>query len=120
MAHDGMHAFEYPAIDSRFNDVFNQGMHCHTTLIMKMILEVYPGFKEITEIVDVGGGTGATLAKIIAKYPHIRGINFDLAHVIKDAAPLAGNILCVWFDYKKQEPHCYVIISVHLKMYLPC
>lgn len=90
MAHDGMHAFEYPAIDSRFNDVFNQGMHCHTTLIMKMILEVYPGFKEITEIVDVGGGTGATLAKIIAKYPHIRGINFDLAHVIKDAAPLAG------------------------------
>ncbi|KAL8108454.1 caffeic acid 3-O-methyltransferase-like [Apium graveolens] len=90
MAHDGMHAFEYPAIDSRFNDVFNQGMYNQTTLIMKKILEVYTGFEEIIEIVDVGGGTGATLAKIIAKYPRIRGINFDLAHVIKGASPLPG------------------------------
>nr|BDC79572.1 hypothetical plant O-methyltransferase [Anthriscus sylvestris] len=89
-AHDGMHAFEYPAIDSRFNDVFNQGMYNHTTLIMKKILEVYTGFEEITEIVDVGGGIGATLAKIISKYPLIRGINFDLPHVVKNAAPLAG------------------------------
>nr|BAO79384.1 thujaplicatin O-methyltransferase [Anthriscus sylvestris] len=89
-AHDGMDAFEYPAIDSRFNDVFNQAMYNHTTLIMKKILEVYAGFEELTEIVDVGGGTGATLAKIMSKYPHIRGINFDLPHVIKNAPPLAG------------------------------
>ncbi|KAL1830382.1 hypothetical protein ACET3Z_000033 [Daucus carota] len=89
-AHDGMHAFEYPAIDSRFNDVFNQAMYGHTTIIMKKILQVYTGFEEVTEIVDVGGGTGATLAKIISKYPRIRGINFDLPHVIKNAPPLAG------------------------------
>ncbi|KAL8102009.1 hypothetical protein AgCh_033786 [Apium graveolens] len=89
-AHDGMHAFEYPAIDGRFNDVFNQAMYNHTTIVMKKILEVYTGFREITEIIDVGGGTGATLAKIIAKYPQIRGINFDLPHVIKNAAPLSG------------------------------
>ncbi|KAK1353200.1 hypothetical protein POM88_052335 [Heracleum sosnowskyi] len=55
---------------------------------MQKILEVYTGFKEITEIIDVGGGTGATVAKIIAKYPQIRGINFDLPHVIKNATPL--------------------------------
>ncbi|XP_017241790.1 caffeic acid 3-O-methyltransferase [Daucus carota subsp. sativus] len=89
-AHDGMHAFEYPAVDSRFNDLFNQGMYNHTTLLMKKILEVYTGFEDIKEIVDVGGGTGATLARIISKYPLIRGINFDLPHVIKNAAPLAG------------------------------
>ncbi|KAL8102008.1 hypothetical protein AgCh_033785 [Apium graveolens] len=89
-AHDGMHAFEYPATDSRFNDVFNQSMYNHTTIIIKKILEVYTGFEEITEIVDVGGGTGATIAKIISKYPQTRGINFDLPHVIKNAAPLAG------------------------------
>ncbi|KAL8102005.1 caffeic acid 3-O-methyltransferase-like [Apium graveolens] len=89
LAH-GMHTFEYPAINSKFNDGFNQGMYNHTTLIMKKILEVYTGFEDITKIIDVGGGTGATLAKIIAKYPRIRGINFDLPHVIKNAAPLAG------------------------------
>lgn len=90
MAH-GMHVFEYPANDHRFNEVFNEGMYNHTTIIMKKILEVYTGFEQLIEIVDVGGGTGATLAKIISKYPHIRGINFDLPHVIKDASPLAGN-----------------------------
>ncbi|KAK1351805.1 Caffeic acid 3-O-methyltransferase [Heracleum sosnowskyi] len=89
-AHEGMHAFEYPAKDGRFNDVFNQAMYNHTTVVMKKILEVYTGFEGITEIIDVGGGTGATLAKIIAKYPQIRGINFDLPHVIKNAAPLSG------------------------------
>lgn len=89
-AHDGMHAFEYLAKDSRFNDVFNQAMYNHTTIVMKNFLEVYTGFEEITQIIDVGGGTGATLAKIIAKYPQIRGINFDLPHVIKNAAPLSG------------------------------
>ncbi|KAK1353206.1 O-methyltransferase COMT-type [Heracleum sosnowskyi] len=40
----------------------------------------------MTEIIDVAGGTGATLAK----YPQIKGINFDLPHVIKNAAPLPG------------------------------
>ncbi|KAK1353213.1 hypothetical protein POM88_052348 [Heracleum sosnowskyi] len=83
-----MYAFECPAKDGRYNDVFNQAMYNHTTIVMQKILEVYTGFKEITEIIDVGGGTGATVAKIIAIYPQIRGINFDLPHVIKNAAPL--------------------------------
>ncbi|KAK1353222.1 Caffeic acid 3-O-methyltransferase [Heracleum sosnowskyi] len=30
-AHDGMHAFEYPAKDGRYNDVFNQAMYDHTS-----------------------------------------------------------------------------------------
>lgn len=89
-AHDGMHSFEYPAIDSRFNDVFNQGMYNHTTLVMNNVLQVYTGFQEITQLVDVGGGTGAMLAKIRSKYPLIRGVNFDLPHVIKTASPLPG------------------------------
>ncbi|KAL8102004.1 caffeic acid 3-O-methyltransferase-like [Apium graveolens] len=89
-AHDGMHAFEYPAIDSRFRDVLIQAMYNQTSIIMKKVLEVYTGFDEVTEIVDVGGGIGATLASIISKYPLIRGINFDLPHVIKDAPPFAG------------------------------
>lgn len=89
MAH-GMHLFEYLGIDSTFSDVFNKSMYNHTTIFMKKILEVYTGFQEITEIIDIGGGIGGNLAKIISKYPHIRGINFDLPHVIKSAAPLAG------------------------------
>jgi caffeic acid 3-O-methyltransferase len=32
-------------------------------------------------LVDVGGGRGSSFALITAKYPHIRGINYDLPHV---------------------------------------
>jgi hypothetical protein len=36
------------------------------------------------------GGTGAVLSMIVSKYPSIRGINFDLPHVIEDAPSFPG------------------------------
>ncbi|KAF3644271.1 Caffeic acid 3-O-methyltransferase [Capsicum annuum] len=39
----------------------------------------------LNSIVDVGGGTEATMNMIVSKYPSIKGINFDLPNVIKDA-----------------------------------
>ncbi|KAI3678714.1 hypothetical protein L6452_38017 [Arctium lappa] len=36
------------------------------------------------------GSLGATLELIISKYPNIKGINFDLPHVIKDVTPSPG------------------------------
>ncbi|KAI3678713.1 hypothetical protein L6452_38016 [Arctium lappa] len=86
----GMNAFEYPAKDNRFNQVFNKAMYANTRIVMKLILEKYKGFEGVKELVDVGGGLGATLELIISKYPNIKGINFDLPHVIKDATPSPG------------------------------
>ncbi|WKA07683.1 hypothetical protein VitviT2T_025473 [Vitis vinifera] len=86
----GMTAFEYHGTDPRFNKVFNNGMSGHSTITMKKILEAYKGFEGLTSIVDVGGGTGATLNMIISKYPTIKGINFDLPHVIDDAPSYPG------------------------------
>ncbi|KAI5657502.1 hypothetical protein M9H77_26295 [Catharanthus roseus] len=86
----GMTAFEYHGKDPRFNKVFNQGMSNHSTIIMKKILEIYQGFQGLKTVVDVGGGTGATLNMIVSKYPSIKGINFDLPHVIEDAPSYPG------------------------------
>ncbi|KAJ0528554.1 uncharacterized protein LOC110883924 isoform X2 [Helianthus annuus] len=86
----GMNAFEYPAKDNRFNNVFNKCMYDNTTIVMKMILEKYKGFEGVKELTDVGGGLGANLELIVSKYPNIKGINFDLPHVIKDAPPCPG------------------------------
>ncbi|TYH41042.1 hypothetical protein ES332_D12G289000v1 [Gossypium tomentosum] len=35
-------------------------------------------------------GTGATLSMIVSKYPTIKGINFDLPHVIENAPTCPG------------------------------
>nr|QLI49055.1 O-methyltransferase 3 [Gloriosa superba] len=86
----GMTVFEYHGTDPRFNTIFNKGMACTTIIFLKKILQYYKGFEGVTELVDVGGGIGATLSLIIAKYPHIKGINFDLPHVISEAPALPG------------------------------
>ncbi|KAK9122376.1 hypothetical protein Syun_019993 [Stephania yunnanensis] len=86
----GVHAFEYPGIDQRFNVVFNKAMFNHTTIIMNKILETYKGFGDLKELVDVGGGIGTTISIITSKYPTIKGINFDLPHVIEHASTFPG------------------------------
>ncbi|KAM5557812.1 caffeic acid 3-O-methyltransferase [Rosa sericea] len=86
----GMTAFDYHGTDPRFNKVFNKGMADHSTITMKKILETYKGFEGLTSIVDVGGGTGAVVNMIVSKYPSIKGINFDLPHVIEDAPQYPG------------------------------
>ncbi|MCL7032543.1 hypothetical protein MKW94_016914 [Papaver nudicaule] len=86
----GMSAFEYPGVDFIFNQVFNKAMSDHTTLTMKKVLETYKGFEGIKVLVDVGGGVGVTTKMITAKYPELKGINFDLPHVLADAPSYPG------------------------------
>ncbi|XP_075101063.1 myricetin 3-O-methyltransferase 3 isoform X3 [Nicotiana tabacum] len=105
----GMHAFEYHGKDSRFNMVFNKAMQNVSSIEMKRILESYTGFQGVKEVIDVGGGLGVSLASIISKYPNIKGINFDLPHVIKDAPNHAG-IEHVGGDMFKSVPKGEVII----------
>ncbi|KAK1431447.1 hypothetical protein QVD17_07906 [Tagetes erecta] len=56
----GVHAFEYPSLDARFNEVFNKAMVNYTTIIMKEVLKTYRGFDNLERVVDVGGGLGTT------------------------------------------------------------
>jgi len=86
----GMTAFEYHGTDPRFNKVFNEGMRNHSTIITKNILDTYKGFDDVNVLVDVGGGVGGTLNMIVKKHPHLKGINFDLPHVISEAEPIPG------------------------------
>ena len=89
----GMHAFEYPRVDPRFNEVFNKAMLNSTTITMKRILDYYKGFEHINRLVDVGGGLGVNLKLITSKYSHVQGINFDLPHVIEHA-PVYDGMIC--------------------------
>ncbi|KAB1206016.1 (R,S)-reticuline 7-O-methyltransferase [Morella rubra] len=52
-----------------------------------MVLAEYKdGFDCVGSLVDVGsGGTGGMIAEIVKSHPHIRGINFDLPHVVATA-----------------------------------
>ncbi|CAI9108287.1 OLC1v1007856C1 [Oldenlandia corymbosa var. corymbosa] len=86
----GMSLFEYAGKDARFNEIVNKGMAGQTSMTMKHLLDEYKGFDDIETLVDVGGGIGTSLHSIISKYPSIRGINFDLPHVVKNAPSCPG------------------------------
>ncbi|XP_074281565.1 caffeic acid 3-O-methyltransferase-like [Silene latifolia] len=118
----GMTAFDYHGTDPRFNKVFNNGMSNHSTITMKRLLDNYKGFEGLKTLVDVGGGTGATLNMIISKHPSLKGINFDLPHVIEDApaydgvehvggdmfveVPKGDAIFMKWICHDWSDEHC--------------
>ncbi|KAI3706018.1 hypothetical protein L1987_76270 [Smallanthus sonchifolius] len=117
----GTHAFEYPALDARFNEVFNKTMVNHTTIVMKEILKHYSGFDNLKRVVDVGGGLGITLSMIVSKHPTIQGINFDLPHVTQHAPPYPGIehwILHDWSDEScvKLLKNCYKVLPENGKV----
>ncbi|XP_073310754.1 caffeic acid 3-O-methyltransferase-like [Primulina huaijiensis] len=85
-----MSTFEYHGTDPRFNKVFNRAMSNYSTIMMKKIVDTYEGFKSLRTLVDVGGGIGDSLRMILSKHPNIKGINFDLPHVIQEAPSFAG------------------------------
>ncbi|CAM8898682.1 unnamed protein product [Rhodiola kirilowii] len=131
----GMNLFEYLETDPRFNQVFNKAMSSHSTLLMKKVLGVYKGFQGIKVLVDVGGGVGITLGMITAKYPNIKGINFDLLHVLEGAPsypgvehisgdmfskiPMGDAIFMKWMLHGWSDEHCLKLLKNCYEA-LPC
>ncbi|KAH9679995.1 Flavone 3'-O-methyltransferase 1 [Citrus sinensis] len=105
----GMDFYDYLGTDSRFNEVFNNGMIGQTSFVINKIVESYKGFQNITRLVDVGGGLGITLTTIISKYPHIKGME----HVGGDMyqkIPEGDAILMKWMLHNFDDENCIKIL----------
>ncbi|CAK8540685.1 unnamed protein product [Lathyrus sativus] len=87
---NGMNKYEYFGTDPQINQLFNRSMTDTSKVHIKRILDVYKGFEGVSTLVDVGGSSGQSLKMIIAKYPSIKAINFDLPQVIDNAPPITG------------------------------
>lgn len=87
---NGISKYEYFGKDPQINQLFNKSMTDTCNVHIKRILDIYNGFEGVSTLVDVGGGNGQTLKLIIAKYPSIKAINFDLPQVIDNASPFSG------------------------------
>ncbi|TKW03172.1 hypothetical protein SEVIR_7G006100v4 [Setaria viridis] len=86
----GVPMFRYMGMNTRLNRVFNQAMAQQTMMVIGKLLDRFKGFDGIGVLVDVGGGTGATLEMITSRYKHIKGINFDLPHALSEAPAIPG------------------------------
>jgi len=85
----GKPVFEVFATDAAFGKVFNDAMTSMSALAIPAALEAFD-FGDIRVLVDIAGGHGRVLTSILQRYPTMRGVLFDMEHVIAGAGPLIG------------------------------
>lgn len=83
----GYNIWQYRALHLDEARIFDRAMAAGTERFAEAVLDAYD-FRQFGTLMDVGGGDGAFLNKVLAAYPHIQGILFDQPHVVvKPAAP---------------------------------
>ncbi len=80
----GQEVFSYFENNPEAGRIFNRAMSSFSGLATEAVLEAYD-FSEIETLVDIAGGEGRLLTGILAAYSKLRGVLFDLPHVIDDA-----------------------------------
>ncbi|KAF5449045.1 hypothetical protein F2P56_029533 [Juglans regia] len=87
----GEDIWRYAAENPGHSRLLNEAMACDARLVVPAILQGCPEvFDGLSSLVDVGGGNGMTLQLLVKSCQWIRGINFDLPHVVSDAAEFPG------------------------------
>jgi hypothetical protein len=83
----GMSHFEYLAQHAEAAAVFNAAMSANVAWSVASTVSAYV-FPANGVVVDVGGGHGAFIAAILRANPGLRGVLFDMSHVVEGAAPI--------------------------------
>lgn len=77
--------FEYAAQRPEVAHIFDDAMTSVAALHAAAVVGAYD-FRGIGVLVDVGGGNGMLLSHILSVHPSMRGISYDLPHVVPGAA----------------------------------
>ncbi len=78
--------FDYLGDDPEFAEHFNQAMTAMSAIAADAVADAYD-FSGIRRLVDVGGGHGHLLSRILERFPKVRGTLFDLPNVVEGAKP---------------------------------
>ena len=81
----GMEVFEYFAQNKEAGSRFDRLMGKSSAAVSAAIIKAYD-FSSVKTFVDIGGGNGTLASAVLQANPHLRGIIFDLPHVIERTA----------------------------------
>lgn len=105
----GLCCFDYFPTDPECNAEFNNAMTSISAMVVPAVLESYD-FSGIGSLCDVAGGHAFLLTHILQKYPGMKGILFDLEHVVAgareriQAAGLSDRCSTASGDFFKEVP----------------
>ncbi|KAH7851865.1 hypothetical protein Vadar_017509 [Vaccinium darrowii] len=86
----GEDMWRYAAENPADSKLINDAMACDARVGVPAIIEGCPEVFDGVSVVDVGGGTGTALQLLVKAFPWIRGMNFDLPHVLSVAPDCVG------------------------------
>ena len=84
---NGMEIYEYFEQNQKEAQIFNSAMASLTSSHASMISSMYD-FSQFNTIIDIGGGQGMFLSRILKDNANLHGILFDLPHAIQSAKKL--------------------------------
>jgi hypothetical protein len=90
----GISVWDFRAQRPEETAAFDNAMATITDRVAEAVLLAYD-FGHYTTVIDIGGGHGAFIARILRAYPALRGILFDQPHVVEHAkcsSPLSAVI----------------------------
>lgn len=77
----GQPIFDYVGTHPELGPILDAGMTCFHGYETGAMLEAYD-FGGIQVLADIGGGNGSLIESVLRRYPAMRGILFDLGHVV--------------------------------------
>ncbi|HTB49613.1 MAG TPA: methyltransferase [Solirubrobacteraceae bacterium] len=83
----GQSYYDKLARDEDFRELFDRSVETQNRIMLRPLLAAYD-WSGCGTIVDLAGGTGVFLAGLLARYPQLRGVLFDLPHVVSRAPPV--------------------------------
>ncbi|KAF3570317.1 hypothetical protein F2Q69_00060000 [Brassica cretica] len=87
-------------------ELLNEAMACDARRVVPRVAGAcYDLFDGVATVVDVGGGTGETMGILVKEFPWIKGINFDLPHVV-EVVQAMDNVENVGGDMFDSIPAC--------------
>lgn len=116
----GMPLFDYLEKHPEASQLYDEGVDVFTEAQARTLADD-EAFAETTQVVDVGGGRGTVLVELLARWPELRGVLYDLEHVVASPhpalleEPLAERCDLVAGDFQASVPagaDCYVIKHV--------
>lgn len=63
--------------------IFDRAMSAIAAIVATRLADGYD-FGRFSRVADLGGGDGTLLATVLSRHPGVRGVLFDLAHVVAD------------------------------------
>lgn len=80
----GTDVWDYRRHHAQRSELFNQAMAALASGL-DLALIASAAFAGVKRLVDVGGGDGSLLVALLGQHPSMRGVLFDLPHVVADA-----------------------------------